>query len=296
MEPMTLGSPTHSPSGSPNVGYLPPFLLGEINPPSTPRTNSLSPTKGRNLAFGSPTSPTQTSTPDQKHYRQNLSMHQQALYNQQNMFANAPTSPNTSYNPNMSYNPPNMSYNNSKTTGPPIEDLFDTIKSNEPSVNKSLFQEQSFYNNSMLQNSYVNNMNGSSMNPVAWDGSQEQEEYWVTVFGFPPNAANTVLARFSNCGAILDKQYPTQGNWAHIRYATRAEKERAMALSGRQVLPGVMVGVAECREPPRQPASPGVTRQTQGARSLCPTPVPSAPVPQRPNGLISKALDYVLGW
>lgn len=49
---MTLGSPTHSPSGSPNVGFLPPFLLGEINPPSTPRTNSLSPTKGRNLAFG----------------------------------------------------------------------------------------------------------------------------------------------------------------------------------------------------------------------------------------------------
>ncbi|XP_063532614.1 nucleoporin Nup35 [Cydia strobilella] len=296
MEPMTLGSPTHSPSGSPNVGYLPPFLLGEINPPSTPRTNSLSPTKGRNLAFGSPTSPTQTSTPDQKHYRQNLSMHQQALYNQQNMFANAPTSPNTSYNPNMSYNPPNMSYNNSKTTGPPIEDLFDTIKSNEPSVNKSLFQEQSFYNNSVLQNSYMNSMNGSSMNPVAWDGSQEQDEYWVTVFGFPPNAANTVLARFSNCGAILDKQYPTQGNWAHIRYATRAEKERAMALSGRQVLPGVMVGVAECQEPPRQPASLSVTRQTQGARSLCPTPVPSAPVPQRSSGLISKALDYVLGW
>lgn len=49
---MTLGSPTHSPSGSPNVGYLPPFLLGEINPPATPRTNSLSPTKGRSLAFG----------------------------------------------------------------------------------------------------------------------------------------------------------------------------------------------------------------------------------------------------
>lgn len=56
MEPMTLGSPTHSPSGSPNVGYLPPFLLGELNPPTlsslSPRPNSLSPTKGRSLAFG----------------------------------------------------------------------------------------------------------------------------------------------------------------------------------------------------------------------------------------------------
>ncbi|KAM3961582.1 nucleoporin 35 [Aphomia sociella] len=291
MEPMTLGSPTHSPSGSPNVGYLPPFLLGEINPPATPRTNSLSPTKGRSLAFGSPTSPNQTSTPEQKMYRQNMTMHQQALYNQQNMFANMPTSPNISYS--------------SKPNGPPIEDLFDTIKSNEPS-NKSAFQEHSFVgygNNSMLQNSFAN-MNNSVNNQslvTPWqDSCQEQDEYWVTIFGFPPNAANTVLARFSNCGAMLDKQYPTQGNWAHIRYATRAEKERAMALSGRQVLPGIMVGVVDCREPPQITiASPGVTspeRQPTGVRSLCPTPVPSAPVPQRSNGLISKALDYVLGW
>ncbi|XP_045446048.1 nucleoporin Nup35 [Melitaea cinxia] len=293
MEPMTLGSPTHSPSGSPNVGYLPPFLLGELNPPTlsslSPRPNSLSPTKGRSLAFGSPTSPTQTSTPDQKIYRQNMSIHQQALYNQQqNLFANMPASPNISYS--------------NKTTGPPIEDLFDTIKSNEPSVNKSLFQENSFLgygNNSMMHNSYVNNISANNQTMNQWqDSCQEQDEYWVTVFGFPPNAANTVLARFSNCGAILDKQYPTQGNWAHVRYATRAEKERAIALNGRQVLPGVMVGVVECREPPRMGiTSPGnVTERQTTARSLCPTPIPSAPVPQRSTGIISKALDYVLGW
>ncbi|CAG9560751.1 unnamed protein product [Danaus chrysippus] len=294
MEPMTLGSPTHSPSGSPNVGYLPPFLLGEINPPTisslSPRTNSLSPTKGRSLAFGSPTSPTQTSTPDMKLYRQNQSMHQQALFNQQNLYPNLPNSPNISYS--------------SKTNGPPIEDLFDTIKSNEPSVNKSLFQENNFTgygnNNSMLHNSYMNNvsLNNHSLTNQWQDGCQEQDEYWVTVFGFPPNAANTVLARFSNCGAMLDKQYPTQGNWAHIRYATRAEKERAMALNGRQILPGIMVGVVECREPPRiSMTSPGGNMERQNvARSLCPTPIPTAPVPQRSSGLISKALDYVLGW
>lgn len=284
---MTLGSPTHSPSGSPNVGYLPPFLLGEINPPTTPRTNSLSPTKGRNLAFGSPTSPSQSSTPEQKLYRQNMSMHQQALYNQQ--MYNMPASPNISYS--------------SKPSGPPIEDLFDTIKSNEPSVNKSLFQDSyTAYNNNSMMNSYVNN-NGSmynqSMSGQWQEGSLEQDEYWVTVFGFPPNAANTVLTRFSNCGAILDKQYPTQGNWAHLRYATRAEKERALALSGRQVLPGVMVGVVECKEPPRIAVSPGIAspeRHSSNVRSLCPTPMPDAPLPQRSNGIISKALDYVLGW
>lgn len=120
-------------------------------------------------------------------------MHQQALYNQQNVFANIPNSPNMSYS--------------SKPNGPPIEDLFDTIKSNEP--NKSIYQDSflAYGNNgSMMQNSYGNmSMNNQSITSHWQDGCQEQDEYWITVFGFPPNAANTVLARFSNCGAILGK-------------------------------------------------------------------------------------------
>lgn len=109
------------------------------------------------------------------------------------MFSNIPASPNVS------------SYSN-KPNGPPIEDLFDTIKSNEQTMNKSAFQDHSFMgygnNNSLLQNSYVNNQSLQS----PWQEScHEQDEHWITVFGFPPNAANTVLARFSNCGAILGK-------------------------------------------------------------------------------------------
>lgn len=56
-------------------------------------------------------------------------------------------------------------------------------------------------------NSYINNVNTSvynqSMSNQWQEGCQEQNEHWVTVFGFPPNAANTVMTRFSNCGAIL---------------------------------------------------------------------------------------------
>lgn len=124
-------------------------------------------------------------------------MHQQALHNQQNVFANIPSSPNVSFS--------------TKPSGPPIEDLFDTIKSNEPSINKSLFQENSFLgycnNNSLLQNSNVNNasVNNHSLMSQWQDSCQDQDEYWITVFGFPPNAANTVLARLSNCGAFLGK-------------------------------------------------------------------------------------------
>ncbi|GBP45046.1 Nucleoporin Nup35 [Eumeta japonica] len=284
MEPMTLGSPSNSPSGSPNVGYLPPFLLGEITVPVSPRPISVSPTKGRSLAFGSPTSPSQTSTPDQKLYKQNIST-QSSLCNQQNLFSGVPTSQNLSYS--------------GKSNGPPIEDLYDTIKSNEQTINKSIFHENTFSKNSLhSQQIHFNNQSLTSWQ----DGCNDYDEHWVTVFGFPANAANTVLARFSHCGAILDKQYPTQGNWAHIRYATRAEKERALAQNGRQVLPGVMVGVIECKDPP-QVSTPNVgsritspDRSVSGARSLCPNPLPSAPAPQRSNGLVSKALDYVFGW
>lgn len=49
MEPMTLGSPS-SPSAQ-SSNFLPSYLMGEPNAITTPRTNTLSPTKGRALAF-----------------------------------------------------------------------------------------------------------------------------------------------------------------------------------------------------------------------------------------------------
>lgn len=51
MEPMAIGSPSGSPSGPVN-NYLPSYLMGESNITAAPRSNTLSPTKGRALAFG----------------------------------------------------------------------------------------------------------------------------------------------------------------------------------------------------------------------------------------------------
>lgn len=48
---MTLGSPS-SPSAANTSNYLPSYLMGEPNTMTAPRTNTLSPTKGRTLAFG----------------------------------------------------------------------------------------------------------------------------------------------------------------------------------------------------------------------------------------------------
>lgn len=52
MEPMTLGSPGSPAQGGSSSGFLPPFLMGESNIPTTPRNNTLSPAKGRAMAFG----------------------------------------------------------------------------------------------------------------------------------------------------------------------------------------------------------------------------------------------------
>lgn len=50
MEPMTLGSPS-SPSAANTSNFLPSYLMGEPSTMIAPRTNTLSPTKGRTLAF-----------------------------------------------------------------------------------------------------------------------------------------------------------------------------------------------------------------------------------------------------
>lgn len=49
---MALGSPSGSPSTGPGSNYLPSYLMGEPNVMAAPRNNTLSPTKGRSLAFG----------------------------------------------------------------------------------------------------------------------------------------------------------------------------------------------------------------------------------------------------
>lgn len=300
MEPMTLGSPTHSPSGSPIISYMPPFLMGEINAPTTPRTNSLSPTKGRNLAFGSPTNSIQTSTPD-KGPKQSMLMKQQAVYNQhqnQSIYNNVPQSPNISFS--------------NKPNGPPTQGLFDSLQKNDrPYSNVQSFQDGNISQNNTIQNSYLGQNNVSITNSVnngnqsanaSWwqDNCAGEEENWITVFGFPPSAASMVLAHLSHCGTILDKQYPTQGNWAHVRFSTRVEKARAISLNGRQLTPGIMVGVISCKDPPHVQQSPNTTfaseRRHTTARPLCPTAVPTVAVPQRTNGIVAKAMELVFGW
>ncbi len=52
----------------------------------------------------------------------------------------------------------------------------------------------------------------SSLNASA-SAVLEGEEFWVTIFGFPPAAASYILQQFSQFGNILKHVIAPNGNW-----------------------------------------------------------------------------------
>jgi hypothetical protein len=67
----------------------------------------------------------------------------------------------------------------------------------------------------------------------------------VTVFGFPPSAASTILARFRDLGDVIGFKPPTQGaNHFTITYRTRLHAQRALSLNG-TLIEDWMIGVME---------------------------------------------------
>lgn len=74
--------------------------------------------------------------------------------------------------------------------------------------------------------------------------------FWITVFGFPQSATNTIMAHFSQCGTIIDKIFSTQGgNWVHIKFASRLECDKAINYNERIIGNSLMIGVVYCKDP-----------------------------------------------
>eukprot|EP00850_Spirogloea_muscicola_P017766 SM000156S02122 [mRNA] locus=s156:9039:10066:- [translate_table: standard] len=67
---------------------------------------------------------------------------------------------------------------------------------------------------------------------------------WVTVFGFGVDDTNVILREFEKCGHVAKKVYsPGEGNWMHLQYETAYDAQRALAKSGMQLTPHLLVGV-----------------------------------------------------
>uniref|UniRef100_A0A182JMS3 Nucleoporin NUP53 n=1 Tax=Anopheles atroparvus TaxID=41427 RepID=A0A182JMS3_ANOAO len=287
MEPMTLGSPSGTGiAGGSSAGYLPSFLMGD--PPTTPRPNTLSPTRGRtSLAYshgvpgmaGSPSESFRSPTMlQQSHHHQNqysspfmLPQGQQQQPHAQRFLQNS-----TAHASSLANQYRNESFDaNSSTAGPPTQGLFDSWRKEKQllqtssrgplvpevggqnlSFNESI-QNQSGFNVSRAMSpiphstDFNRTANVPSSPSPTYDGTKQEQERsnWVTVFGFPQNAISIIMAHFMGVGTILEKQLALQGgNWVHLRYSSRIECNRAVNYNGRIIGPGLMIGVQYCND------------------------------------------------
>lgn len=138
------------------------------------------------------------------------------------------------------------------TGGPPTRGLFDTLETTQPiglytpTTNRNTLDNQSRLlmsnaNNSMfLDNSANHSTNESSPGLLQW----------VTVFGFPPSAINTVLSHVSSRVRIVDKRAAphAQSNWVHLKCASEQEAQRALMCNGNIVSGSIMIGVVPCTD------------------------------------------------
>lgn len=326
MEPMALGSPSGSPLPS-TSNYLPSFLMGDT--PTTPRANTLSPTKGRtSLAFAqSPVGGSSLAAQPLEfgHGSRSAGMSQKFSLGGANL--------NQSHNVN----------HNTSIAGPPTQGLFDSFRNEKqmfqtPTKNMTTggqgtvpstpgFLHQSAGNDSSyLNQSGFNVSRVMSPIPLARDQdfirnspaimSQSQyaplvgSDYWITVFGFPISASSMILSHFSQCGSIIEKVFATQnGNWVHLRFTSRLECDKALNYNGKIIGQNLMIGVQYCNDPSIVGKENGDDRKEYSlsrVRSLThiayknaqhPTDVvPSPTAPTRSSGFVNKAMDIIFGW
>lgn len=332
MEPMTLGSPG-SPSN--NSGFLPAFLIGEqLSPAATPRNATISPTKGRSLAFGQ--------------HSPGGSPKDMNRTNPRGLFNYASTT-NTS-SPSSIFHAQSNPNLNSSVSGPPTQGLFDSLRMERSSVQTVSTPRMEDSTSHIIQRTitspydsmYANmsprpvlpgpqhNFPGSPY-PISMafntpnKASKSCSDYWVTVFGFPQSATSMILAHFSQCGTIVDK-IQNAGNWVHLRFTSRPECDKALNYNEKVLNNCLMVGVTRCKDPivlerEREDlenssfignsstlvnTSSGSVIRPAGVRSLSHaayktvqspidvTPNPSTPT--RSSGMVDKAMDFFFGW
>ena len=108
-------------------------------------------------------------------------------------------------------------------------------------ITSPIYQNYDFRNASIMTNNANDFTSPSS--------PQRHSSFWITIFGFPQSALSTILAHFSQCGTIVDKVFPPQnGNWIHIKFASRLECDKAINYNERIVGGSLMIGVVYCKD------------------------------------------------
>ena len=215
--PMNLGSPTSAASSvaasaavaaanvaSPSTHYLPGYLLGDY--PTIGHSPALS---GNRSWLGNPhQSGTMGSPPKALH----LSSSQFASPHPQNTpSAGGGRSPGRLSGGiggmQLLPSPSAVGRKDFKPGAPPTVGLFDHIQTSPPSG--APMNAASLSRIDGAGDSFFAAESSFSGAPIGLEG----EEFWVTVFGFPPAAASYILQQFSQFGNILKHVIAPNGNW-----------------------------------------------------------------------------------
>lgn len=323
-EPMALGSPVSSPTGSApapgGISYLPPYLIGGPSSsvaPASPQIFNSPPKK-----FGSAFGPSQASP---------ISV---GANGRKTLFQSQSTSTLMSHPPT------------EKPGGPPVQGLFDSIPS--PVIGKTridtpvavtpgattpgtpgflhssgiLTPSKSFYQNNSSAFASPAQMDPFYTQGEALSPGDKLDETWVTVFGFPPAAASYILQQFSQYGTVIEHRVAPSGNWIHIHYQAKLQAKKALSKNGKIFGESIMVGVKPCIEvnvmnesgkensmlesslnssvnfSNTERIKRNIRPLTQAYRTAASDHevTPKHRTPQKSNGIVTKTMEYLLGW
>jgi len=313
---MNLGSPTHSSLGSPvtpmspggssghqhyQQGYLPGYLMGDPLSPAAPspiNRQISSPSSKLNRSHSNMTSSGVPTTPLPYQSARQQSLFKETL--------------NTSGRL--------ASRSEKGGGGPPTVNLMSTVHTPNSTVNSPYRHETSYLDNSSMAVS-------ARMREVTANDEVDPMSVWVTVFGFPQAAASFIVSQLAACGTVLSQSLPTNGNWMHLRFQTKLQAKKALSKNGSVIGNTIMIGVRQCTD--ESVLEQGNT--TCGNASLLETSyntsnianlstgfgtprqirpltqafkeaqaeskvVPSINTPNKNDGIVNKALEYIFGW
>lgn len=280
MEPMALDTIHGSPV---LVQYLPCYFLNDFSQRSI--RNRLSPIQNQSLAFANLRSLSSLSSSINKSNKQkndtsiksgppiidlyddvplickmptsmftleNLSRRRQRISNQKESSNNSCYDYNSHVNGSMSYPfNPNLTFNNQSTifqstqfgysqiSGSEVFNNTNNVKSPVVSGAKRSYPYpetsfQSAYDASLMSHNYSNT---------------DEQEYWVTVFGFITEMSGDILNHFQNVGNVIDKYTEPDSNYICLKYASRPEVRQVLAYNGFLFKPGTIIGVKLCDRP-----------------------------------------------
>ncbi|KAJ1361428.1 hypothetical protein KIN20_020674 [Parelaphostrongylus tenuis] len=134
-----------------------------------------------------------------------------------------------------------FTHSSNPSPAPPLRSIREDIEPVRKAARRSM-------NTPVLDTPFLPNGASKSTTETTQTQSQSPADTWVTVYGFPPEQAGSVLKHFSRHGEIVSHQIPKRGNWMHIRYSCPVHARQALSRNATLIDSAMRIGVVPCTE------------------------------------------------